>query len=330
VRAEQDGWTGLSFSDSQNIRPEVYVAMTVAATATSRLRVAVDVTNPITRHAAVTASAITTLAVESGGRAELGVGRGDSSLGYLGMSPAPPQALFEYLDDVTRLLRGESVSLDRTAVSSTRRLSPALPLGDAPLTSRIEWLGEHRQVAPVPVFAAASGPKVLAGAARHVDLVMLAVGADPARIGWALQVVRASNPAVRVGAYVSVIVDDDFQRGARLASGNLAVMGRFSAMHGKVNGQVRESERRAMEDIAKQYRMTAHGLDRNDAAAYTQPLAEHFAIIGPAGYCHDRLDELEALGLSRFCIVGAPPDTGEAGGDSNRRFVHEVLACRAS
>ena len=67
-------------TDSQNLSPDVYVALTLAAAATQRLRLGPGVTNPVTRHAAAAASAITAIHAHSGGRAMFGIGRGDSSL----------------------------------------------------------------------------------------------------------------------------------------------------------------------------------------------------------------------------------------------------------
>ena len=81
--AEDHGWDGLYFADTQCLSGDIYSAMCLAAKATSRLKVGTSVTNPVTRLPAVTASAITTVQVESDGRAVLGIGRGDSSLGYL-------------------------------------------------------------------------------------------------------------------------------------------------------------------------------------------------------------------------------------------------------
>ncbi len=83
------GWDGMSLTDSQNLSPDVYVALTIAAQANERLQLGPGVTNPVTRHPAVTASAIAALQQLSGGRAMLGLGRGDSALFNIGRKPAP-------------------------------------------------------------------------------------------------------------------------------------------------------------------------------------------------------------------------------------------------
>jgi 5,10-methylenetetrahydromethanopterin reductase len=78
------GYDGLTLTDSQNLSADIYVSMALAARATSKLLIGPGVTNPLTRHAAVTASAIASIQQISEGRAMLGIGRGDSSLFNIG------------------------------------------------------------------------------------------------------------------------------------------------------------------------------------------------------------------------------------------------------
>src|SRR5258706_15252171 len=73
---EQLGFTTLLIPDSQNLAPDVWQQLALAANATTRLRLGPGVTNPVTRDVAVTASAAATLQVESGGGAGVGGGGG--------------------------------------------------------------------------------------------------------------------------------------------------------------------------------------------------------------------------------------------------------------
>src|SRR3569832_2928648 len=95
--AEKAGFDGFGVVDSQNLAGDCYVALAMAAAAASRIKLGTAVTNPLTRHAAVTASAIATVQAESGGRAVLGIGRGDSALAHLGLAPAPVAVFERYL-----------------------------------------------------------------------------------------------------------------------------------------------------------------------------------------------------------------------------------------
>ena len=51
ARAEALGFDGLTLIDSQNLVPDTYVALALAARATTRLRLGTGVTNPVTRQA---------------------------------------------------------------------------------------------------------------------------------------------------------------------------------------------------------------------------------------------------------------------------------------
>src|SRR4029079_5702733 len=77
---ESMGFDSLVFADTQNITPEVWGQLMLAASATERIELGTEVTHACTRDAAVTASAALSLQVESNGRAVCGIGRGDSSL----------------------------------------------------------------------------------------------------------------------------------------------------------------------------------------------------------------------------------------------------------
>jgi alkanesulfonate monooxygenase SsuD/methylene tetrahydromethanopterin reductase-like flavin-dependent oxidoreductase (luciferase family) len=88
-RVEAWGFDGLLVADSQNLNADVWIELGLIAAATERIWLGPGVTNPATRHPAVTASAAATLQLESGGRAVLGLGRGDSALTQIGRRPVP-------------------------------------------------------------------------------------------------------------------------------------------------------------------------------------------------------------------------------------------------
>jgi 5,10-methylenetetrahydromethanopterin reductase len=311
-RAEAQGWTGLAFADSQNLFSDPYVAMVVAASATTTLRLATGVTNPVTRHAATTANVITSVDLESGGRAELGIGRGDSALAHIGLAPTSVEYLAEYVENVRSYLRGDAISLERAAGSSPHRSISSLPLGDAPDDSRLHWLPTGRaKRSPVPVYVVASGPKMITMAAARADRVTLAVGADADRIRWAADIAKAANPDIPLGAYVNVAVDDDLERGAEHVAGAVAAFARFSVMHGQINGPVSDSDRMAMQGLAGDYQTSKHGQSGNSAAQRGRELAGRYAIIGPAGQCVERLLELAELGIDRFHIIEVPTASPE-------------------
>jgi len=144
--AERQGFDGLMLADSENLVGDPYVELALAARDTTRLQLGVAVTNPVTRHPAVTASAIATLQIESGGRAVLVLGRGDSAVLQLGIRPATTAQLERAVDDIRRYLRGEEVST-----------------GDGG-SARMAWIAPFAP-AETPVSVAATGPATIALAA---------------------------------------------------------------------------------------------------------------------------------------------------------------------
>jgi 5,10-methylenetetrahydromethanopterin reductase len=306
--------------DSQNLAGDPYVALALAARATSTLRLATGVTNPVTRHPAVTAAAIATVQGESGGRAVLGIGRGDSALAHLGQAPAPVEVFERYLIALQAYLGGLAVDFEDPTLG-------ALGLAGAPADSRMEWIG---MAGPkVPVSVAATGPKVIAVAARHAERVTFAVGADSERVAWARDQVQAARPDgdVSLGAYVNVVAHPDRDTALELASGGLASFARFSVMHGRPTGPVDAATSEVLTNVHAAYDMTHHTrAGASQTSALTSEFASRFAVLGPADECIARLRALLDLGLDHLVVIG--PSIGADRDEStsaNRRFAAEVL-----
>src|SRR5262249_61507508 len=96
-RAEAAGFDGLAVVDSQNLAGDPWVGLALAARESARIRLGTAVTNPVTRHPAVTAAAAVTLQVASAGRFVLGIRRGDSALAHPGRAPASGQTVRPHL-----------------------------------------------------------------------------------------------------------------------------------------------------------------------------------------------------------------------------------------
>ena len=125
-RAEAEGWDGIGVGDSQSLTGDPYVSLALAATATDTLGLATSVTNPVTRHPAVTATSAFALQRLSRGRMVLGIGRGDSALAHLGRAPARLGWFETHLEQLQAYLSGAEVAFERSgipdeAASRTRR-----------------------------------------------------------------------------------------------------------------------------------------------------------------------------------------------------------------
>src|SRR4051794_27267945 len=208
-RAETAGWDGITFTDSQNLIGDPFVAVALGAQFTERLRFATGVANAFTRHPAALATVAATVQEESGGRFALGIGRGDTALFHLGRPPMPVAAFEREVMRLQGFLDGAEVDLDGHP-------------------SRVSWIARTRQP-KVPLDVAASGPRVIRFAARTAERITFAVGADPERLAWALDVARTAaiaagraDGAISFGAYVTVGCHPDAAVGRALIAGAVA------------------------------------------------------------------------------------------------------------
>lgn len=291
---EAAGWDGIYFADTQNLAADVWVSLGIAAASTQRMTLATGVTNPVTRHPAVTASAISAVQVASGGRAVLGIGRGDSALGYLGRKPERVAPFEQYVSRVRGFLRGEEVDL-----------------GDA--KSRNMWIDTTGQP-PVPIDIAATGPRVIGVAARQADRVTFAVGADVERLREAIALVRSErekaglDPAgISVGAYVNTVAHPDAELAREVARGSTASFAHFSGMTGAPKKN--SSDDAVFEALGKNYEMAGHATaGAGHAQALPGEFIDRFAVAGSSEYCVSRLAELFETGLDRLVLVPGSRD----------------------
>lgn len=115
--AERTGYDFLWVADERFFR-EVYSTLTLLAGVTERIRLGPCVTDPYSRHPALTAMAIATVDEISGQRAVLGIGAGVSGFRELGIAREKPAvAIRESVELIRRLLAGETVTYKGERVS---------------------------------------------------------------------------------------------------------------------------------------------------------------------------------------------------------------------
>src|SRR5438045_1749626 len=116
--AESAGFTYGWLFDSHVLWKEPYVLLTLMAQNTKRMRLGTCVTNPATREPTVTASVLAVLQELSGGRMDLGIGRGDSARRVLGKKPTD----LALPEEATNVLRApvEGPAADLTAYVRNR------------------------------------------------------------------------------------------------------------------------------------------------------------------------------------------------------------------
>jgi len=327
---EAEGWDGQMFMDSQSLCADPYVRMGVWAAATERLRLSTGVTNPLTRHPAVTAAAAATLQSISGGRAVLGIGRGDSALAYLGHAPAGLALFRRTLSDLQTLLSGGEVAFGAHDFGASSL--DTLSLGDRPTACRLKWLPAG--MAKVPLDVAATGPKVIEMCAPIAERVTFSVGAIPERMSWALGLARAARrkqglaeDGISYGAQIIVVCHPDREAVRARATSMVAPLARFQVIQGDAAGPQNDNDQENFAAIRTGYDMTQHGSlshDKIKGTTLTWDFVQRFAIVGPPDHCVQRLLQLARLGIERFVVVG-PGFHPESGPTGRSLFVREVM-----
>jgi 5,10-methylenetetrahydromethanopterin reductase len=295
--AEANGFDWLGVADSQSVFRELYVALTLAALHTRRMRLGPLVTNPLTRHLVVTASAMSSVDELSNGRAVLGLGSGDSAIYTIG---APPATLAGLEDSILTL----------------RRLTGGEPVEREGRTWRV-----HRSTRRVPIYLAAEGPKTLELAGRLADGVIVGLGLTPEVISLSLAAIeRGARAAGRSPADVDVwwfaktsLADRreaaiEPIKMALAASANHAF--RFTLEGKGVPPDLHER----IKALQREYNAHHHEVPEATNASLpdrwglTDFLVDRFAIAGTPRDCVAQLSRAMAAGARQFIITGFVPD----------------------
>ena len=157
-RGEELGFDLVGIADTPGNALDPWVAMTLAAAATSRVALATCVTNLVTRHPSITASAAASVDAAAGRRTILGIGAGHSGVANVGGAPSRPADL------------REGLTFLKTALSG----APATWRGAA---THLSWIKRA-----VPVYAAASGPAALRAAGAAADGAFVNYGLGPEHV----------------------------------------------------------------------------------------------------------------------------------------------------
>jgi 5,10-methylenetetrahydromethanopterin reductase len=211
---------------------EVYTLLGALAVSTTRIRLGTAVTNPLTRHPSVTAAAFSTLAELSEGRASLGISVGDSALKSMNLEVAKMSVLAETVALCRKLLGGEAVSFGEGKTAQLHHVGPR-----------------------VPIYVAATGPKMLELAGRLADGVILMNGIAPELIREAVRIVReGERTAVRKEGSVKIAVWAACHPNHQAVKFNVA-----RAILRNIPGQVDDLTRRVAATVKQAYDFRQHG-----------------------------------------------------------------------
>ena len=178
-QVEALGFDTLWYADERFYR-ETYTGLAVCAMVTERIKLGTGVTDPYTRHPALTAMAVGSLDELSSGRALIGIGAGRAGYHNIGIELVrPARRIREGIEIIRRLLAGERLDYDGE-IFQTRDLALKFPTrGD------------------IPIYLAADGPRVLRLAGEVADAVIIGHCASPKIV--AAQVAEVRRGQERVG-----------------------------------------------------------------------------------------------------------------------------------
>jgi probable F420-dependent oxidoreductase len=285
-QAEAAGFNYGWIFDSHVLWMEPYPLLTLMAMNTTRMHLGTCVTNPATRDLTVTSSLFATLNLISGGRMELGIGRGDSSRRVMGKKPVSWSQLEDAVQEFRNLTSGKEVQHDGQS-------------------TRLTWAKDSPRV-----WIAGYGPKVLHMAGRVADGIILQF-ADPALIDWCLGFVKEGARAagrdpkeIEVMSAAPVWVSDDLK----------TARDRVRWFPALVSNHVM--------DLIRQYKpedlppaLTSYVQDRGkydyqhhcevgsgNADFVSDEVIDRFCLIGPAKAHQQKLRDLEKAGVTQFNI----------------------------
>ncbi|PYP85624.1 MAG: TIGR03842 family LLM class F420-dependent oxidoreductase [Blastocatellia bacterium AA13] len=286
-QAEAAGFNYGWIFDSHVLWKDPYPLLTLMAQATERMRLGTCVTNPGVRDATVTASLLATLNTISGGRMDLGIGRGDSSRRVMGKKPLTLERLEETVQIVRDLCSGRRISCEGQDIQ--------MPWADGGVP---------------PVWVAGYGPKALKCAGRVGDGVILQF-ADPHLIKWCLGFVKEGAEEagrdfskIRVMSAAPVWISEYLEKARDQVRWFPALVSNHVVdLVSRYKPEELPPELTSYVKDRKGYNYLHHAeVGSSNAEFVTDEIVDRFAIVGPAEEHIRRLKELEEIGVTQFNI----------------------------
>jgi probable F420-dependent oxidoreductase len=278
------GWT----YDSHVLWQESFPLLTLAAQATSKIKLGHCVTNPGTREPTVLASGYATLHDISNGRMAMGIGRGDSARRYIGQQPVKMAEFERRCRMIKDFMNGKAVDWNDKEL-------------------QLKWV--RPELPEIPMWIAGYGPKALAVAGRIGDGVVIQL-ADPTIIKWIMDTARtAAEEAGRDPSELKCIVSAPSHISDDIADGREQVRW-FPAM---VSNHVMDLvERYGYESeipkdltefvrVRKFYDYNEHSrVGAKHGEFVTDEICDRFCVLGSAQQATEKLKELESIGVDQF------------------------------
>ncbi|HZQ07333.1 MAG TPA: LLM class flavin-dependent oxidoreductase [Anaerolineae bacterium] len=306
--AEELGFDSIWVADFRLYR-DVYVSLALAALSSTHLRLGVGITNPYTRHPALTAAGIASVDALSNGRALLGVGAGGVVL------------------DLLQIKQREPILACRRAVEMIRRYLSGNPVRGTgkPVTSASNVRLDFPTRPDLPIFIAATGLKMLTLAGEIGDGVIINVGAYPACIDGALAAV--GNGAWGVKRPRQSLEMLCWLQGCAVHEDAQVALDAVKPVAALTLAYAPAWMMEAMEiddEVVKEIRR-AFSAEGREAAGQLVPneLVEKFAVVGTPEQCIRKLKQIRAKGFEEIIVRLAQTNGGQI--EAMSTFAEQVI-----
>ena len=284
------GFDDLWLTDSSLHAGNPYVYLALASRISPRLRLGTAVTNPRTRHPGIVAANAATMESVAPGRTVLGIGPGDRPLQALGMRPARVDELEESVVAIRRLLRGERVTAAINGITlDNAHLRFGVPV-------------------EIPVYMAASGPRMLRLAGGTADGVILLSGLFVEGVRYALEQIDAGakevgRPRPRVAVFGYGAIDEDEERALEAARPIAAWFPQTAPHYCQLAGLDPEIR----EEVRSRY-AGGEFQEATEAAEILSPeYVRKMAFAGNRAHAIRHIRNLRALGVDSVCVFPLGP-----------------------
>ncbi|MDP6085704.1 MAG: LLM class flavin-dependent oxidoreductase, partial [Nitrospinota bacterium] len=309
---------GYEFAILADRRRDVFVTLTLAAQATSRIQLWCGVVNPYVRHPIINANAIATVDELAPGRLVLGYGAGN-------VTELVPQMGFDRRRSYERV--HEAIQIVRQALDQSD-----VQFEGKHFRANGEELGlktEHK----IPIFVAGNGPRMLAVGGELADGVITQY-TNPTLFTKAMEAVRrgaergGKDPSgvevVWEGALV--VTDEDIEKPSDAVPLSWATNCLLFTPPKWLEEYGVTAE--TLDRIRESYRVGAH-VDAKTAASYerelleegivTEDMVDMYSIAGSPAQCAARIRALEELGLTKVALWISTSDP-----DGKREIIRSV------
>jgi len=293
--ADDYGAEAVGTHDTAFIGGDAYVRATLIALGSSRARVGLRPTNPLTREPQVMASFLASIDSLTGGRAFMDMASGDSAVLNIGYEVATRARIEDYVTCVRDLLaKGEATYQDRP--------------------QRVRWASTVTRQR-IPISICAEGPKMLHLGGRIGDGVTAGTGLLPevikdtiARVHTGARAAGRDPSDVDIWFTTRNSLDEDRDKAIQGVKASVSSILNHSMRFGLDGKHVPDELRAKIQEYVDGYELYDHVLHegrnpkRMEALGLTNYALDRFALAGDASDWIKRIEQIAEAGARKIWV----------------------------